>query len=432
MVRLTTSSMQDTDGTNHAVSRHGSRSGTRLEDKMSKICSLCGSSSLKKFLDLGQQPLANKYPTQEQFADERFFPLEVYVCESCRNVQLGHMVPRALMFEDYYYLSSVNGGLVRHFEALAQELSETNFVVDVGSNDGVLLRPLKKLGVRALGVEPSRNVSKLAQDEGLETLCAFFDQDTARQILESHGPADVIVASSVFTHLDDPNAFIEAIDLLLADDGVLVIEVEYILNMIEQVQFERFYLDRIFYYSISSMQALFAGHGMVLTKIDPVAQHGGSLRFTIKRATAATPAADIERLIAVELETLNTAALRDFGAKCTELVTALVEVLNGWKSEGRKVSGYGAPARLSTITNFGSIGTELLPFTVDDSPLKQGRFSPGQHVPIVTSTELDAYAPEILIVFAYEYIDDIRRKTGNAYTYMMPIPLIELTENTTI
>lgn len=393
---------------------------------MSKTCSLCHSSALTKFLDLGQQPLANKYPTENQFPDEKFFPLEVYVCENCRNVQLGEMVPRALMFEDYYYLSSVNGALVRHFEVLAQELSDAKFVVDIGSNDGVLLRPLKKLGVRALGVEPSVNVSKLAQDEGLETLCAFFNQDTAREVFESHGPADVIVASSVFTHLDDPNAFIEAADILLSEDGSLVIEVEYILHMIRQVQFERFYLDRIFYYSISSMRALFAAHGMVIAQIDPVAQHGGSLRFTIKRAAVAVPAADLESRIATELEVLNTAALQNFGEKCSELTADLVAKLKNWKAENRKVAGYGAPARLSTITNFGQITPDLLPFTVDDSPLKQNRHSPGQHIPIVVSSELEAYAPDILIVFAYEYIDDIRAKTDDAYTYMMPIPLVEI------
>jgi methylation protein EvaC len=389
-------------------------------------CSLCQSRALTRFLDLGRQPLANKYPRQEQFADERFFPLEVFFCEDCKNVQLGEMVPRKLMFEDYYYLSSVNGGLVRHFEAMAKGLAEAKFVVDVGSNDGVLLRPLKALGVKALGVEPSLNVSKIANDEGLETLCAFFDNESAKKVLETHGAADVIVASSVFTHLEDPAGFIEAADILLSEDGVLIIEVEYILNMIAQVQFERFYLDRIFYYSISSMKALFERFGMVIAGVDPIAQHGGSLRFTIRRASAASPAPELGELIETELQVLTADALKDFGRQCEELTGKFVQALKDWKAQGVKVAGYGAPARLSTITNVGRIGPALLPFTVDDSPLKQSRHSPGMHIPIVASAELDAYKPEILIVFAYEYIDDIRKKTGNKYTYMMPIPLVEL------
>ncbi|MEK1898224.1 class I SAM-dependent methyltransferase [Rhizobium sp. 1399] len=393
---------------------------------MSKCCSLCHGQILNKFLDLGRQPLANKYPKPSDFQEEKFFPLEVFFCETCKNVQLGEMVPRSLMFEDYYYLSSVNGGLVRHFEALAEELKEAKFVVDVGSNDGVLLRPLKGLGVRALGVEPSVNVSKLANDEGLETLCAFFEETSARQVLDSHGPADVIVASSVFTHLDAPAQFIRAADILLAKDGKLVIEVEYILNMISQVQFERFYLDRIFYYSISSMKELFGKHGMVITGVEPVAQHGGSLRFTLMRDAAGTEAPELEELIATELKVLNTVALTDFGQRCRDLTDKLVAGLKRWREEGIKVAGYGAPARLSTITNFGGIDSELLPFTIDDSPLKQGRTSPGAHIPVVAASELETYQPEVLVVFAYEYIDDIRKKTGNAYDYYMPIPLVEL------
>ncbi|UWR87811.1 class I SAM-dependent methyltransferase [Phaeobacter inhibens] len=393
---------------------------------MSMCCSLCQGKNLEKFIDLGRQPLANKYPKSTDFEEEKFFPLEVFFCATCKNVQLGEMVPRALMFEDYYYLSSVNGGLVRHFETLAEDLQDAEFVVDIGSNDGVLLRPLKNLGIRSLGIEPSVNVSKIANDEGLETICAFFDEASARQVLNSHGEADVIVASSVFTHLEAPNQFIRAADILLAKTGKLVIEVEYILNMINQLQYERFYLDRIFYYSISSMKTLFGKHSMVITHVEPVAQHGGSLRFTLMRESVGSEASELDALMATELEVLNSEALTDFGQRCRSLTDELVAGLKGWREAGVKVAGYGAPARLSTITNFGGIDSELLPFTVDDSPLKQGRTSPGAHIPVVTASELETYQPEVLVVFAYEYIDDIREKTGNAYSYYMPIPLVEL------
>ena len=171
-------------------------------------CRLCGDPAAIEFLNLGQQPLANKYPTRAQFATEKFFPLQVFFCPTCKNVQLGTIVSRETMFEDYYYLSSVNQGLVRHFEDLAQQLASAKFVVDVGSNDGILLKPLQKLGVKALGVEPSINVSKIANDQGLETLTSFFDIPAAEQIERSHGRADVIVASSVFTHLENPGGFI--------------------------------------------------------------------------------------------------------------------------------------------------------------------------------------------------------------------------------
>src|SRR5262249_34414224 len=153
-----------------------------------------------EILNLGKQPLANKYPTQDQFVTEDFFPLSTYFCARCKNVQLGTVVSRERMFEDYYYLSSVNAGLVRHFEGFAAKLAGARFVVDVGSNDGILLKPLNQLGVRAVGVEPSINVSKIANDQGLTTICSFFNSSTAAEIEKTYGKPDVVVASSVFTH----------------------------------------------------------------------------------------------------------------------------------------------------------------------------------------------------------------------------------------
>lgn len=207
-------------------------------------CQLCGHDHAVEFLNLGKQPLANKYPTEAQFKAEEFFPLAMYFCSRCKNVQLGTIVSREKMFEDYYYLSSVNGGLVRHFEKLAKKIANAQFVVDIGSNDGILLKPLKALGVRAIGVEPSINVSKIANDQELETICSFFDAATAAEIEKTYGNPDVIIASSVFTHLEEPHDFIEALKTLLTEDGRFVIEVEYIGNILRHIQFEQFYLDR--------------------------------------------------------------------------------------------------------------------------------------------------------------------------------------------
>src|ERR1041385_5427273 len=225
-------------------------------------CHLCSHGDLVEILDLGRQPLANKYPTEAQFKTEDFFPLAVFFLPRCKNVQLGTIVSRERMFEDYYYLASVNAALVRHFEQLAKKLADARFVVDVGSNDGILLKPLKELGVSALGIEPSINVSKIANDQGLTTLCSFFDAATAAEVAKTRGKADVIVASSVFTHLENPHEFIEAVKMLLAENGRFVIEVEYIGNILRHIQFERFYLDRIFYYSLTSLMNLFDAHGM--------------------------------------------------------------------------------------------------------------------------------------------------------------------------
>lgn len=390
-------------------------------------CQLCGRAELVEFLDLGKQPLANKYPTEAQFETERFFPLAMFFCPSCKNVQLTTIVSRELMFEDYYYLSSVNAGLVRHFEGLAKKLEGSKFVVDVGSNDGILLKPLRGLGVKCVGVEPSVNVSKIANDKGLTTLCAFFDADSAAKLRAEHGKPDVIVASSVFTHLENPHGFIEAVLALLSGDGRFVIEVEYIGNILKHIQFERFYLDRIFYYSLTSLKHLFEAHGMEIADVEHIEPHGGSLQVTIQRKGRAQPSSRVAALLAEEEKTLTLAVLRQFSKNVDIQVAAFRDLLTGCKAAGQKVAGYGSPARVSTICNFGGIGPSLVAFTVDDSPLKQGRFTPGTHIPIVAKAHLDANKPDILVVFAYEYFTDIRKKTGGSYRYLQPIPPRELT-----
>jgi SAM-dependent methyltransferase len=390
---------------------------------MLERCHLCGQPALHEFLNLGRQPLANKYPTQAQFASEDFFPLTIYFCTECKNVQLGTIVSRTRMFEDYYYLSSVNQGLVRHFERLAGELSSARLVVDVGSNDGILLKPLRELGVKAVGIEPSVNVSKIANDAGLETICAFFDATSAGEVQRKYGKPDVIVASSVFTHLEDPHEFIEAAKAVLAEDGRLIIEVEYIGNIIRQTQFERFYLDRIFYYSLTSLDHLFKAHGMSVADVEHIEPHGGSLQVTIQHQRAGRKASPkVVALLEQESETLTLAKLAEFKRDVDTQLQSFRKLLEKYKQTGLKVAGYGAPARVSTICNYGGIGPSLIEFTVDDSPLKQNKFSPGTHIPIVPRSHLDGHRPDILVVFAYEYFDDIRKKTQGAYRYLIPIP----------
>lgn len=390
-------------------------------------CQLCGHEHAVQFLDLGNQPLANKYPTAEQFSSEEFFPLAVYFCTRCKNVQLGTMISRERMFEDYYYLSSVNAGLVRHFEKLARKLARARFVVDVGSNDGILLKPLKDLGVKAIGIEPSINVSKIANDQGLTTVCSFFNAPAAVKVEKTYGKPDVIIASSVFTHLENPHEFIETVRSLLSEDGRFIIEVEYIGNILRQIQFERFYLDRIFYYSLTSLKHLFDAHDMIIVDVDNIEPHGGSLQVTIQRKDSGViPSANVGAQLAEEEQYLTVEKLEEFRDNVETQIAAFRELLENYKKSNLKVGGYGAPARLSTICNYGSIGPSLIAFTVDDSPLKQNKFTPGTHIPIVSGTFLASNKADILVVFAYEYFEDIRKKTNDSYRYLLPIPPREI------
>ncbi len=388
-------------------------------------CDLCREETSVQFLDLGKQPLANKYPTQDMFATEDFFPLQVFFCTNCRNVQLGTKVSRERMFEDYYYLSSVNPGLVRHFNAFAEKLKDKKFVIDVGSNDGILLKPLKELGVKAVGIEPSINVSKIANDAGLETYTDFFNKESLAAVSAKYGKPDAIIASSIFTHLEDPHDFVEAVAGGIAENGAFIIEVEYIGNIIRDVQFERFYLDRIFYYSLTSINNLYAQHGMYVSDVEMVEPHGGSLRITAHVHGKGPEVSEaVKTLLAQEEEGLTLETLQIFSKTVDEYLSLFKHKLEGYKADGVSVAGYGAPARVSTICNYGKIGPELISFIVDDSPLKQNKFSPGTHIPIMPKSYLDGLEnkPKLLVVFAYEYFEDIKKKTESAYRYLIAIP----------
>lgn len=393
---------------------------------MTSICRLCGSPNCKPVCSLGKQPMANKYPKSKfEFANEVFFEMILLHCAECLSVQIERITSRDEMFLDYYYLSSVNAELVQHFDALANKISDKKFVVDVGSNDGILLRPLKKLGVKAVGIDPSKNVGGLANESGLQTIIGYFDKSSASEIIQSHGKPDCIVASSVFTHLDDVPYFIETVKSTLSEDGVLIIEVEYLPNIINKLQFERFYFDRPNYFSLTTLVNIFEKHDMYVDDVEMVAPHGGSIRAYIKHGGSQLGANNNVKKV-LQQEQVEVSG-RHIGERFNAFQTALNDLLNTiktLKNEGNLVCGYGAPARLSTITNFGKITAQDLPFVIDDSPLKQGRYSPGVHIPILPFSQAEAKSPDVLIVFAYEYLTSIVDKTKHLNSrYFTPIPV---------
>lgn len=390
-------------------------------------CNLCFKKKSFEFLDLGQQPMANKYPpSKKAFESEKFFSVKVFFCTNCKNVQLGTTVSRNEMFEDYYYLSSVNTELVRHYEEFAKTLKDAKFVVDIGSNDGISLKPLKEMGVKYLGVDPSINVGKLANDAGFETLVAFYDDETAQKIVRDYGKADVITGFSMFSHLQDQHQFIEDVKTLLTDDGRFIVEVEYNKLMLEKIAFERFYLDRVFYFSVTSFETLFQQHGMYLSDAEVTKIHGGSLRITAQKIGFGEPSTRVKQLMDDEAKNLTPELVSEFGNNAKIQITALKKQLKDYNSRGLTIAGYGSPARVATLTNFGDIGTDLIDFIVDDSPLKQGRFSPGKHIPIVSNEYLNKHRPEVLLFFAYESFEDIKKKITGQYIYLFPIPVREV------
>lgn len=393
---------------------------------MKQQCVSCGE-VISELFSLGNQPMANKYPAPDLPAEHEWRQeLKAFYCGECLYIYVACNADRSIFFEDYYYLSSVNKELVNHFDQLAHIIAKSHprLVVDIGSNDGIFLRPLKRLGVTAIGVDPSHNVGAIANENGLETVIGFFNQEVAKKILSKKGPADIIVASSVFTHLDDPGQFFEAAKTLLTDNGVIIIEVEYLGDIVKSIGFERFYFDRPHYYSVTTIEKLAIHHGFACADVEYIAPHGGSIRLTLSRSANGMQNSILhaeESSILSPENILN--AFSKFSTSCEELRNSL-EVMN---DSGERVAGYGCPARFSTITNFADIDISLLPFVVDDSPLKQGLQSPGKRIPIVAynqSEPVDTY-----IMFAYEYAASIRKRLAEKRSnirFIRPVPYTQL------
>ena len=391
-------------------------------------CKICNSNHIKEVINLSKQPLANKYPrNKKEIIKEKKFLLKILFCKRCRASQIKKIINRNILFEDYYYLSSVNKKLKVHFNELALKIKKYKFIVDIGSNDGILLEPLRKLNVKAIGIDPSINVGKIANDKGLETFIGFFNKDIINKILKKYKKPDLVVASSVVTHLENPLEFAKNIKYFLEDKGTLIIEIEYLQNFIENLEYERFYFDRPFYYSANSIAKLFKSVGMKLYDIEKIDAHGGSLRCFIKNSKNFKITDRCKKILVSERKKLNEKSFITFSKKIYGHSQYLKKKLIEFKNNGLNIIGYGAPARVSTITNFSKIDSSLIKYIIDDSPLKQNRFSPGMHIKIVPRKKNISKKIDIVIVFAYEYFNDIKKYFKNKdVKFYKPVPFKKL------
>ena len=292
-------------------------------------------------------------------------------------------------------------------------------VLDVGSNDGILLKPLQENGITAIGIDPSENVSELANSKGLKTLVGFFNEEIISKIINNYGLVDVICASSVFTHFESPQEFFKTSKKILSKKGQLIIEIEYLADIIDSIGFERFYFDRPHYYSVNSIEVIAKKFGFYINKVKRLDAHNGSIRLFLSRES--DESTGLNELISNEKIILKTSSIiskfHDFSNACD----ALKNFIKTENEKGKKTIGYGCPARFSTITNFANIGPDLLSKVIDDSPLKTNKFSPGMHIPIINydeSPDVDNY-----LVFAYEYIDTIKKKINKQCNFYKPLPL---------
>ncbi len=390
-------------------------------------CIICDK-KIEKIKSLGLQPLANKYPENNNQINNEFKSLmEVYYCKNCLYVNLPCEVSRDIFFEDYYYLSSVNKELVDHFGLLANKIDEfgSKFVLDIGSNDGILLKKLLDKNINCLGIDPSDNVSAIANKKGLKTIVGFFDEMSVDKIRNKFGKPDLITASSVFTHLERPHLFFKNCKNLLSKGGKIIIEIEYLADIVSDFAFERFYFDRPHYYSLNALIKLAKPFGFMLQDAELINVHGGSIRVTLTEKDQIETSPRAKQILRQEQSNLSKKELiskiKDFSYSCK----ALKKQIKNYKNKNLSVAAYGCPARFSTITNFAGITKIDIPYVIDDSPLKQGRLSPGKHIPIIPFSK--DHEVDIYIVFAHEYIQSIKKQVSNPnIRFFKPIPFQEI------
>jgi len=403
-------------------------------------CRLCHSRNLELVLSLTPTPPANAFITAADLnKNEERFPLDVFFCRDCAHVQLLDVVDPSILFKNYVYVSGTSPVFVNHFKNYAAEmiqkfkLDKEAFVVEIGSNDGTLLRFFKEAGMGILGIDPAEAIARSATRNGIETLAAFFTSKLADTIKAQDGQADLIVANNVFAHADDLHDIVKGIRTLLKPQGAFVFEVSYLVDVYEKTLFDTIYHEHVCYHSVMPLRNFFQANGMELIAVQRVDTHGGSLRAVAQPAGGPHPvepsvAEFIQREEALGLD--KAATLRGFSVKINKLRDELYALLKKFKSEGKRIAAFGAPAKATTLMLHFGIGPEFVDFIVDDSPLKQGLYSPGYHIPVVPSKEIDSRHPDYLVILAWNFADSIiakhaefRRQGG---FFIIPVPAVQI------
>jgi len=400
-------------------------------------CRFCGAPLRVSFADLGMSPLSNSFLKESELdRPEAFYPLHARACERCLLVQLDHSQPAEQIFtEDYAYFSSYSDLWLKHASDYVDYMcgrfgyGAKHYAVEIASNDGYLLQYFARRGVAVLGVEPAANCARAAEAKGVPSLVKFFNAQTARE-LAARRKADLLLGNNVLAHVPDLNAFVQGMPLLLAADGVITMEFPHLLNLIEQNQFDTIYHEHFSYFSFLAAERVFAQHGITLFDVQELPTHGGSLRiFGRHQADASKP---VEASVAALKDKERRAGLdridtyRAFAARVARTKRRLLEFLVKAKDEGKRIVGYGAPAKGNTLLNYCGVRTDFLDFTVDRSPHKQGRYLPGTHIPIRHPDAIREARPDFLLILPWNLRDEIIGQTAYIRDwggkFVVPIP----------
>ena len=403
-------------------------------------CRLCGRSDPQVVLSLGETPLANALLSDADLEQpEPRYPLDLGVCPECGLVQITETVSSDRLFGDYVYFSSFSDTMVRHAKDLAESLTKErrlngeSLVVEAASNDGYLLRHYLNAGIPVRGIEPAANVARVAREQhGIPTTVEFFTRDLAARLAEEGIRADVFHAHNVLAHVPDLNGFVEGIRLILNEDGMALLEVPYVRDMLERCEFDTIYHEHLSYFSLSVLHRLFKSHGLAICHVDRLSIHGGSLRIRAVHAAQANVDASVPRMLDEEEQwgASRIDPYRLFAAQVDEIRRGLPVMLEGLKRRGHRIAAYGAAAKGSTLLNSLTLSPGLIEFVVDRSVYKQGRYMPGVHLPIFPTEKLMEARPDYVLLLTWNFAEEILaqqeafRALGGRFVLPIPEPTI--------
>ncbi|WP_431201847.1 methyltransferase domain-containing protein [Bradyrhizobium betae] len=403
-------------------------------------CRFCAEVIDDTFVDLGRSPLANSFvPPGRADIDEPVYPLQAYVCHGCGLVQLPQFEPAASIFDQYLYYSSYSESWLRHAEAYAAEmiartaLGATSEVIEIASNDGYLLQYFRRAGIRVLGVEPAGGPASVARAKGIATRTCYFGRDTATMLrAEGHRP-DLIVANNVLPHVPDLNDFVAGLRVLLPETGCITLEQPSLLHLIEQIQFDTIYHEHLSYFSLATAETIFRAHALRVFDADELPTHGGSLRLHVCHEAAShgsSPALDRLRRREAAARLHQPETYRGFRERVAAKRAAIRDFLVTARRAGKAVLAYGAPAKGNTLLNYCGITRELIPFTVDRNPHKQGLLLPGTHLPIRDPAALLAARPDYVFILPWNLKDEIIAQLPEVRAwggqFVVPAPVLSI------
>lgn len=431
--------------TERPADQKGSITPQNLCDKVAvanqPCCRFCGTKLAHTFVDLGMSPLCESYVSADRLNQmEPFYPLHVYVCENCFLVQLEAYVTPEHIFSNYAYFSSYSDSWLTHSKKYTNQMVErfgisaSSFVVELASNDGYLLQYFVEKNVPVLGIEPAANVAAVAVERGVPTLVRFFGRETARDLVDSEKQADLLLGNNVLAQVPDINDFVAGMKILLKPDGVITMEFPHLQRLMEENQFDTIYHEHFSYFSLLTVEKIFAAHGLTLFDVEELPTHGGSLRVFVRHVEDSSKSitsrvVDLyKREVSAGFTKMETYSR--FAEQVEETKRKLLEFLIQARRSGKRIAGYGAPGKGNTLLNYCAIRSDFLDYTVDRNPRKHGRFLPGTHVPIFSPERIRETRPDYLLILPWNLKDEIIKQ--NAFIrewggkFVVPIPEVQI------